>query len=977
MTNPAPDNEQTREGIGNAIDLLPSCISRGVALLIRVSSTIQLKNIGSIEFQAAQIKHLTPYGATTDHLRVFDATDESAKVGADRPVFRELLATVRAGEVGVVVVTDVDRVARNDPDAEELYDALEEKGAILVVNGEIYDPANSAHRLILRIRTAVAQFENDQRVFRSLTARMTKARALKAHVSVGAGLIWASPDDPDFARRLRKQGLEHWIEPEALECHRTDVVKDGKRFFVFPSPDHEVRRACRLAMRWLFETGSLTGVLERIDSHPWWPRPGMFPFPLARKFRPDRPLFDWTPVTGRGDGKEELGRARLAGWFRSPSLYGIYRFNAERLKKISRAAAALGTSIREEDAFPAFAPSGAYDRALEILSNPDGGSIRARGSWDGPRNHSIPMMRCAHPMPNGQTCGRKMTAMYSTARKGKHRYLAVACGERGHRYSLPPEVDADVVDLVLTAFTRETLKGELERIQRRDGADEMILQRLQGEVEDLKARVDWDDERAFKARQEGDVEDVAYYDRQRKTHMAAHRRKKRELKRHIALATDTRRITDHELQEILDLASDLPELLSLAEGTEGKVREIMRELVRCVHARRLATGIYHLDVEFRSGARLSGITVSRSIRSTQPVRALAHARLRSHLDPERRATLEGENTAVGAAEQLAAELNEAMGALKTPWTADRVLAAAYLYVLKDENRSAPPDAYWRSPADWAKRLHLKPGKVRAAALRGRLGPGLCPDGRLVVAPTERALQKTFPDYARRAVAGAEGWPVADTVSLTTLQKETGWDRYRVRRVAEQGSGVGQDEFGRYYTRRSAFQIPEEGDLEHLLADSIPDGADRETGRWITWTQAREQLPGVNITTYESHTAVVRPGFGENGLATCYVWLDAHVERQVRKPTIEEAIAEAGLPPEAVADFLLRSEALDQLRERFGGPSPSTWVAAVKAGRIFEVKAQGRMNRRLRAWAYVPQEVLSSDEPAILDRFLGGGFRLAP
>jgi DNA invertase Pin-like site-specific DNA recombinase len=962
----AHDREDS-SGLESTLALLPRCIARGVAMLIRVSSEGQRFNVGSLKFQQEQIRHLEPYGAKTEDLRVFDATAESAKPGADRPVFRLLLAAVRAGEVGVVVVADADRVARNDPDAESLYNALADAEGILVVNGEISDPANPGHRMILRIRTAVAQFENDQKTWRSLSSRMSLARDMKARPNLATGLLWASPDDEAFSRHLKARGLEGWLREESLARHRTAVVREGKRYFVFPAPDPAVRRAMRLAVRWLLETGSLTGVLDRIRSHPWWPHPGHFPVRQSQVFREDRRLFKWEPLTGRADGKEELARVKLYGWFRSPSLYGIYVFQSKRLRRISRGAAAFGTSVWEEEAFPAFAPSDLFGRVREILRRPD--RARIRGSWTGPRNHALPLLVCSHPMPHGAICGRRVHAMYSTSRRGKHRYLSVACGIRGHRYSLPPEVDEQVLEMICGLFTTEELRHDLERVQQEEGADIALVRQLRTEVADLEARVEWDDERAFRAGKAGDSDSVEYFEQQWKKHLLELKAKRRELGRLETTWQETRAVTEAEYQDILALAADLPRLLSMARPVVGKVREIVREVIRQVHVRRLATGTYHLQLELRSGDRIGRVFISRAIRAPRAIRSLAHARLARFLAPESRGSEAAEAEAQAQAGEFATDLNTVLGDVRVPWTPDRVLAAAYLH--EQDAPTADEGRAWEPVDAVARRTGVPANKVLRAALSDRLGPVFAVDGEPRLAATEADLQSVFPSYGRRVAAAGAVWPVKDLVPLSTLVAETGWDRYRVRRVAERGDGVVRDEAGREYTRRSSFRVPEPGDVAALLSKAAPAGA--KQGEWLTWTKAKKFFPGVNVTTYEKHTVVVRPGFGENGLATVYIWIDSEVARLVRKPTLTEAVAERGFAPSVQRHFMLRTDALQLLEERLGPVSIKDWQRAVNAGTVIEVRAQGPASRRLRAWTFVPPEVREARDRSVLNAFLEGAY----
>jgi DNA invertase Pin-like site-specific DNA recombinase len=962
------NDDDAERGLYSAIDRIAKLAAQGVGVLIRVSSAQQRKHSkGSQKYQRDQIRFLESYGAPTNNLRIFDARGESARVGADRPVFRQLVAAVRRREVHVVLVSDADRISRNDPDAEDLYNALVEVGGLIIINGEIHDPSNSNHRFLLRLRTLIAQYENEQRAFRSLTSKSAKARELAVPIKLATGLVWASPEDRDFVERLREAGMGDLITEEALAGHKTRVRKGGRNYYVFPFPDREVKVACELAVRWLCEEGSLTGLLQRIQSDPQWPSPGHFPAVGCWSFDPAVIKATWKPLMGRADGRDELGRGVLYDWFQSPSIYGIYAVQFPKLRKVSRLAASLGSEVCIEDAFPSFATAGDQQRVAMLLKTPD--RPRIRGNWQGERNHALARVFCSHPMPYDWTCGRKLGAMYNVERDGVHRYLAVACGFRGHRYSLPPQIDDHVLDIICSAFNADQLQIELDRIQRSSDTDAIDVRTLQEEISELEAKATWHDHKAFRASREGHAAGVEFHDDQHRQALEALGRKQREIERLQAASDRDRGLSDQEYGEILRLASDLPELLRRARPIEGKIREITRELIDRVYARRIGSHAYQVEVRFHSGQSLARTIIARPIRAPQPIQVLANDRLRTWLPPGSRATSEQEEEAIAAAQALAAELNNVLGTRAKPkWTADRAFTAARMY---RDAANAHRAGEYSPPTDLAMQHQLRIEQVMTAALLGRLGPALVRSGELEICPTREELHQAFPIVARRDAAHSAGWPVDDLVTLKRLKRETGWDRYRIERVAARGAGIITDEAGRRYTRRTCFKVPEEHELQCLLAAAIPPDADREAGQWLTWTQAKERLVGVNITTYENHTTVVRPGFGENGLATVYIWVDPQVESRVRKPTLEEAVAALKMKGISAEDFQLRREMLTYLQKRFGKPTERKWLKAVEAGHIIEVRAQGPKSRRLSTYALVPTEVMTTDQSDIIEQFLMG------
>jgi DNA invertase Pin-like site-specific DNA recombinase len=73
----------------------------------------------------------------------------SGASAADRPGFQELLRQVRRGCVGIVVALEPSRLARNLIGWRRLVDACARHHTLLLVQGRVYDPADSHDRVLL------------------------------------------------------------------------------------------------------------------------------------------------------------------------------------------------------------------------------------------------------------------------------------------------------------------------------------------------------------------------------------------------------------------------------------------------------------------------------------------------------------------------------------------------------------------------------------------------------------------------------------------------------------------------------------------------------------------------------------------------------------------------------------------------------------------------------------------------------------
>lgn len=100
-----------------------------------------------------------------------------------RPALDRLLRDVEAGTIDVVVVTKMDRLARNLKLLLELWDAIESYGATVVVIEESIDTSTSVGRLIRNVLGSIAEFERDQILSRTQAGKMVK---------VQRGEVWRS-----------------------------------------------------------------------------------------------------------------------------------------------------------------------------------------------------------------------------------------------------------------------------------------------------------------------------------------------------------------------------------------------------------------------------------------------------------------------------------------------------------------------------------------------------------------------------------------------------------------------------------------------------------------------------------------------------------------------------------------------------------------------------------------------------------------
>jgi DNA invertase Pin-like site-specific DNA recombinase len=95
----------------------------------------------------------------------------TATIAGSRDGFAQMVRAVGRGTVGIVISSEISRIARNSPDWHNLI-YLGRYTQTLISDGEtVYDPALSADRMVLGIRGQVSELEVDLMISRMVEAR--------------------------------------------------------------------------------------------------------------------------------------------------------------------------------------------------------------------------------------------------------------------------------------------------------------------------------------------------------------------------------------------------------------------------------------------------------------------------------------------------------------------------------------------------------------------------------------------------------------------------------------------------------------------------------------------------------------------------------------------------------------------------------------------------------------------------------------
>ena len=93
-------------------------------------------------------------------IRVID--DDQGKSGSyseNRSGFRDLMARIGAGEVGIVLVLEVSRLARDNADWHQLLRLASITDTLILYQADVYDPNDGNDRLLLGFKGTISEFE--------------------------------------------------------------------------------------------------------------------------------------------------------------------------------------------------------------------------------------------------------------------------------------------------------------------------------------------------------------------------------------------------------------------------------------------------------------------------------------------------------------------------------------------------------------------------------------------------------------------------------------------------------------------------------------------------------------------------------------------------------------------------------------------------------------------------------------------------
>lgn len=194
---------------------------------VRVSTQDQALNGLSLEAQQARV---TAYAvATNRELSEIIVDDGRSAKTLDRPGVQRILAGIRSGEIGAVIIIKLDRLTRSVRDLGDLVELFQQKEADLISVSESLDTGSAGGRMVMNMMATVAQWERE--VIGERTA------SVLAH--------------------MRDSGRVYGRTPMGFKRDGDSLVEDPQEMMTLRQMQHMANRGdayCAIA-RWLNRTG--------------------------------------------------------------------------------------------------------------------------------------------------------------------------------------------------------------------------------------------------------------------------------------------------------------------------------------------------------------------------------------------------------------------------------------------------------------------------------------------------------------------------------------------------------------------------------------------------------------------------------------------------------------------------------------------------------------------------------------------------
>ena len=175
-------------------------LEREACLYVRQSSLRQVaENTESARRQYGLSQRALALGWPPERVRVIDEDQgKSGASSANRSGFRDLMARIAAGEVGIVLGLEVSRLARDNADWHQLLRIAGISRTLILDENGVYDPNDSNDRLLLGFKGTMSEFELQGIKARLLGGQRSAAARGTLKLLLPIGLAYNDSDEVVF-----------------------------------------------------------------------------------------------------------------------------------------------------------------------------------------------------------------------------------------------------------------------------------------------------------------------------------------------------------------------------------------------------------------------------------------------------------------------------------------------------------------------------------------------------------------------------------------------------------------------------------------------------------------------------------------------------------------------------------------------------------------------------------------------------------
>jgi DNA invertase Pin-like site-specific DNA recombinase len=556
---------------------------------VRQSTPLQvIENRESTERQYHLRERAIELGWPSSRVEVIDEDQgRSGSTAAHRTGFQRLAAEVVLGKVGIVLMLEASRLARNNSDWYRLIEICGVSGTLIADESAVYNPREPNDRLLLGVKGTLSEAELFTLRTRLYEGRWNKARKGLLHFPLPVGYV--------------QTATNNWIlDPDTQVRERLDYVFDSFR-------RHGVVRA---VVRDLKEQG-----LE---------------LPTRLTAKEGYGSLVWKTPTLSAVIRI-LHNPAYAGAY----VYGRWEYLSDRRSpKTGKASAHARSMAQWPVKIPEHHP--AYVRWEEFVKNQE----QLRENWSHEGNRGVP--REGRALLQGivycGVCGRRMSVQDRTAKE--HRSPSYVCGrgyqdgdEKTCQCMTSRPVDAAVVEVLLAAVSPISLRVATQVLDQVE--QDLIAQRRQRELQLEQARYE-----ARLAQRQYDAVDPS-------NRLVAGELERRwneklervaQLERTYALAERDAEwnLTAEERAAITELSRDLPAIWRAETTTNQERKKLLRMAIESVQLDGVSQiGQVEVQIRWRSGT-ITSLIVNRSKPGESSLKTPAEAVSRIHEMAQRR-----------------------------------------------------------------------------------------------------------------------------------------------------------------------------------------------------------------------------------------------------------------------------------------------------------------------------------------------------